>query len=87
MKKGDRIEAQELRETSDLGVNMTHKKLPNGFTAVQVQGDTDALADKFERLLIHFPHHWQPGEPVDTRLAPIGILTAGWVIGVRAGAI
>ena len=57
--------------------------LPAGFTPCDIQGDTDGLSRYFERLLIKFPLKWEPGEPVDTVVAPLGILTAGWVIGLR----
>lgn len=57
--------------------------LPHGFKPVTVQADSDELADQGERLLIYFPRRWQPGDPVDTRIAAIGIVTAGWVVGVK----
>lgn len=53
------------------------------WTPVMVQGDNDVLARENERLLIYFPKDWRAGDPVITRLAPVGIITAGWVVGIR----
>lgn len=53
---------------------------------VSAQPDTVELADSGERLLIHFPHHWQPGEPIETRVAAVGVITAGYVIAVKRAA-
>lgn len=50
---------------------------------VMVQGDNDVLAEKNERLLIYFPRDWVAGQPVETRIAPVGEIYAGWVVGVR----
>lgn len=53
------------------------------FVPVKVQGDSDSLAEEYDRLLIYFPRNWKPGDDVKTILAPRGMLYAGWVVGVR----
>lgn len=59
------------------------KTLPCGYEPLPVQADTDKLANQGERLLIYFPRRWEPGNPIETRIAAQGMLTAGWVIGIR----
>lgn len=58
-------------------------ELPCGFGRIIPQADSDELAMSGERLMIRFPLRWQPGEPVETRVASKDIVTAGWAIGVR----
>ncbi len=53
------------------------------YTPVKPQGDTDALSELYERLIIRFPRNWKPGEPVETIEAKVGTLWSGWVIGVK----
>lgn len=53
------------------------------FVPVKAQADSDKLAEEYERLLIYFPKRWEPGQDVQTKLAPRGMIHAGWVVGVR----
>lgn len=57
--------------------------LPGLFQPVEPQPDCEAIAECQERLIINFSIRWSPGEQVDTRVAAVGVITAGWVIGVK----
>jgi len=59
------------------------KLLKGGFEPTPVQGDSEDLAQKGQRLLIYFPRGWKPEEPLETRVADVGVVTAGWVIGLK----
>jgi hypothetical protein len=59
------------------------RSLPLGYEPLQVQADSDSLANQGERILISFPRRWEPGMQVETSVAAQGTMTSGWVIGIR----
>ena len=52
------------------------------FTPIAACADTDELAGQGKRLLIRFGRRWEPGDPIESKVADMGMLTSGWVIGI-----